>query len=472
MSVQVVGVRFRDSGKVYYFDPAGVPAQAGDTVVVDTAKGQECGEVVTGPQEVDESEVVEPLRKVIRLATERDLALRRQYQAQEARALRICQERVAAHNLPMKLVGSEYTFDGSRLTFFFTADGRVDFRELVRDLASIFHTRIELRQIGVRDQARMVGGLGPCGRPLCCRTFLGDFVPVSIKMAKEQNLSLNPSKISGMCGRLMCCLMFECDSYGCATRACRQAAEEAAEAGISADAGEEERIVAAPAAQEETIPENGAVHPAVGEPEDSGASAVEAPQNKVRRSRHRRRSRLQRRSELQANVAPPAPAQGGAGQARLPAEAGGGHGQKGPALRGDRPGAQRTREEAAPAPRVAGRRRRRKGSPVPDKTGGNPAMLEGAAARVEGPGNGSEVERCWQRVVPAPQASSARPVPVRRFSRQRRRSAGPPERLDGAAVRQNRGRSGPSPEAAGGGAAPIAAPIAKRQSDEVGPVAK
>lgn len=209
----VVGIRFKKAGKIYYFDPGDLAIAVGDNCIVETSRGIEYGEVVVPPKQVPEDEVVQPLKQVIRVATEEDRA-HYQRQAQRAReAFEIALERIAAHGLPMKLVDAEYTFDNSKLLFYFTADGRVDFRELVKDLAAIFRIRIELRQIGVRDEAKMIGGLGSCGRPLCCATFLGDFAPVSIKMAKEQNLSLNPSKISGICGRLMCCLRYEADVY-------------------------------------------------------------------------------------------------------------------------------------------------------------------------------------------------------------------------------------------------------------------
>ena len=209
----VIGVRFKKAGKVYYFDPSDVWPRPGDNVVVETARGVEFGEVVTGAREVADEQIVAPLKKVVRVATEEDVR-RAEYNAKrEEEAFRICLEKVAKHKLEMKLVSVEYTFDNSKIIFYFTANGRVDFRELVKDLASVFKMRIELRQIGVRDEAKMLGGLGSCGRPICCGTFLGDFQPVSIKMAKEQNLSLNPTKISGLCGRLMCCLKYEQDYY-------------------------------------------------------------------------------------------------------------------------------------------------------------------------------------------------------------------------------------------------------------------
>jgi cell fate regulator YaaT (PSP1 superfamily) len=198
--VKVVGVRFKKAGKIYYFDPAELEIKLHDKVIVETARGLEYGEVVVAPKWVDEEDVVSPLKNVVRLATEED-------------SVQICLNKIAEHQLPMKLVDVEYTFDVSKIIFYFTAEGRVDFRELVKDLAAIFKTRIELRQIGVRDEAKMLGGLGSCGRVLCCASFLGDFEPVSIRMAKEQNLSLNPSKISGICGRLMCCLKYENDNY-------------------------------------------------------------------------------------------------------------------------------------------------------------------------------------------------------------------------------------------------------------------
>ena len=209
----VIGVRFKKAGKVYYFDPVDVWPRPGSNVVVETARGIEFGEVVTGAREVPDEQIVAPLKKVVRMATEED-EHRAEYNAQrEKEAFSVCQEKIIRHKLDMKLVSVEYTFDNSKIIFYFTANGRVDFRELVKDLAGVFKMRIELRQIGVRDEAKMLGGLGACGRPICCGTFLGDFQPVSIKMAKEQNLSLNPTKISGQCGRLMCCLKYEQDTY-------------------------------------------------------------------------------------------------------------------------------------------------------------------------------------------------------------------------------------------------------------------
>ncbi|MCL5108252.1 MAG: stage 0 sporulation family protein [Chloroflexi bacterium] len=210
---EVIGVRFKPAGKVYYFEPAGLPLEVNEQVVVETVRGLEVGRVVIASHQVLENELAEPLKPVVRKAEPQDLKQLEIYREREEAAFTKCQQRVAAHNLPMKLVGAEYNFDGSRLTFYFTAEGRVDFRELVKDLASTFRTRIELRQIGVRDQAKVIGGLGRCGRPLCCAAFLSDFNTVSIKMAKEQDLPLNPMKISGLCGRLLCCLGYENEFY-------------------------------------------------------------------------------------------------------------------------------------------------------------------------------------------------------------------------------------------------------------------
>ena len=209
----IVGVRFRNAGKLYYFSPGQLWPTAGDAVIVETVRGVEYGEVVTGVREVADAEVVQPLKPIIRIATVEDERHQRDNQRREREAYDICLRKIADHKLEMKLVSVEYTFDNSKILFYFTANGRVDFRSLVKDLAAVFKTRIELRQIGVRDEAKMLGGLGPCGRPVCCGSFLGDFQPVSIKMAKEQNLSLNPTKISGVCGRLMCCLKYEQDNY-------------------------------------------------------------------------------------------------------------------------------------------------------------------------------------------------------------------------------------------------------------------
>ena len=211
--INVVGVRFRTAGKIYYFDPCDLDINTDDMVIVETARGIECGKVVIAKREVSEEEVVLPLKSVIRVATEEDLKHVEENKAKEVEAFRICLEKIRKHGLEMKLIDVEYTFDNNKILFYFTADGRVDFRELVKDLASVFRTRIELRQTGVRDEAKMMGPLGPCGRTLCCCTHLCEFHPVSIKMAKEQSLSLNPSKISGTCGRLMCCLKYEQENY-------------------------------------------------------------------------------------------------------------------------------------------------------------------------------------------------------------------------------------------------------------------
>ena len=210
---EVIGVRFKNVGKIYYFDPAGIPFAAGDHAIVETARGVECGEVVMPPRAMADERIVQPLKPVLRAATDEDMQHVEENRRREKEAFRICLKKIAEHGLGMKLIGTEYTFDNNKVLFYFTADGRVDFRELVKDLAAVFRTRIELRQIGVRDEAKMLGGLGVCGKPFCCSTFLGDFQPVSIKMAKEQGLSLNPTKISGTCGRLMCCLKFEEAAY-------------------------------------------------------------------------------------------------------------------------------------------------------------------------------------------------------------------------------------------------------------------
>lgn len=215
----VVGVRFKKAGKIYYFDPGDLSIQKDSYVIVETVRGVEYGKVVIGPKQVDENDVVLPLKKVLRIADQKDRMIVEENRAAAKEAYAVCNEKVTTHQLDMKLVDVEYTFDRNKIIFYFTADGRVDFRELVKDLAAIFRTRIELRQIGVRDEAKMLGGIGPCGRMLCCSTFLGDFEPVSIKMAKDQNLSLNPTKISGLCGRLLCCLKYENDEYESAKKA-------------------------------------------------------------------------------------------------------------------------------------------------------------------------------------------------------------------------------------------------------------
>ena len=210
---KVIGVRFRTAGKIYFFDPNGLEIEAGQKVVVETARGMEFGSVVLGIREVEDDKVIQPLKAVTRIATEQDIETAKANAEKEKEAFKICLEKIKKHELEMKLIDAEYTFDNNKLLFYFTADGRIDFRELVKDLAAVFKTRIELRQIGVRDETKILGGVGICGRPLCCHSYLSEFIPVSIKMAKEQNLSLNPTKISGVCGRLMCCLKNEEETY-------------------------------------------------------------------------------------------------------------------------------------------------------------------------------------------------------------------------------------------------------------------
>ena len=211
--LKVIGVRFRNGGKVYYFSPGKLEIKTGDHVIVETARGVEYGYVVLGNREVEEDKVVQPLKTVIRMAGKEDQNREQTNRKKEKEAFKICQEKIRKHQLEMKLIDVEYTFDNNKILFYFTADGRIDFRELVKDLASVFKTRIELRQVGVRDETKIMGGIGICGRPLCCHSYLSEFAPVSIKMAKEQNLSLNPTKISGVCGRLMCCLKNEEETY-------------------------------------------------------------------------------------------------------------------------------------------------------------------------------------------------------------------------------------------------------------------
>ena len=211
--VTVIGGRFRKAGKIYYFSPKEYEIKVGDNVIVETARGVEYGKVVIASKEISEEEIISPLKEVIRVATNEDDEKERANKEKEKEAFKICLEKIKKHNLEMKLIDCEYTFDNNKVLFYFTADGRIDFRELVKDLASVFRTRIELRQIGVRDETKILGGIGSCGRPLCCNTHLSEFIPVSIKMAKEQNLSLNPTKISGVCGRLMCCLKHEEEVY-------------------------------------------------------------------------------------------------------------------------------------------------------------------------------------------------------------------------------------------------------------------
>lgn len=211
--INVVGIRFKDGGKVYYFDPSDIELNIDDDVIVETVRGIECGKVAMSKKQLSDDKINQPLKKIIRKATDADIKTIEENRKKEQRAFNVCEQKILQHKLDMKLVNVEYSFDNSKILFYFTADGRVDFRELVKDLAYIFRTRIELRQIGVRDEAKMLGGIGICGRPFCCKTFLGEFQPVSIKMAKEQGMILNPTKISGTCGRLMCCLKYEQDVY-------------------------------------------------------------------------------------------------------------------------------------------------------------------------------------------------------------------------------------------------------------------
>lgn len=220
----VVGVRFKKAGKIYYFDPGTLDIQAGENVIVETARGLEFGNVVIGTRQVEDKDIVTPLKPVLRKATVEDADRVEENRQREKDAFHICEQKIITHNLPMKLVDVEFTFDINKIIFYFTAEGRIDFRELVKDLAAVFRTRIELRQIGVRDEAKMMNGMGCCGRTLCCATFLGDFEPVSIRMAKDQNLSLNPMKISGICGRLMCCLKYENDCYNSGGHCCKRQA--------------------------------------------------------------------------------------------------------------------------------------------------------------------------------------------------------------------------------------------------------
>lgn len=210
---EIIGVRFKDVGKIYYFSPSGSKIECGNHVIVETARGIECGEVVIANRKVDDKKVIQPLKSIMRIATEKDIETQQKNREKEQEIMKVFTRKIAEHKLDMKPIDIDCTFDGSKILFYFTAENRVDFRELVKDLASVYRTRIELRQIGVRDEAKMLGGLGICGRPFCCKTFLGEFQPVSIKMAKEQSLSLNPTKISGTCGRLMCCLKYEQNCY-------------------------------------------------------------------------------------------------------------------------------------------------------------------------------------------------------------------------------------------------------------------
>lgn len=277
---RVVGIRFKAAGKVYYFDPGDLLLLPGDGAVVETARGVELGTVAVAPREVPEAEVKAPLKRVIRKAGPEDLSRRQENEEKARRAFSVAQQKIEEHKLPMKLADVEFTLDGAKIIFYFTAENRVDFRDLVKDLASTFRTRIELRQIGVRDEAKLLGGLGPCGRQLCCQAFLGDFVPVSIRMAKEQNLSLNPTKISGICGRLMCCLNYESERYREAKRAEK---ERAAVQAAQAPPMSEEPAAALPAAPAAATPT-----PArMAEPAPPGAERER--EGGGRRKRHHRR---------------------------------------------------------------------------------------------------------------------------------------------------------------------------------------
>lgn len=293
----VVGVRFKKAGKIYYFDPGELTLHLGDHVIVETARGMEYGEVVIAPRQVADTDVVAPLKKVQRVATAADERQVEENRRKEKEAFAICQQKIQAHGLPMNLVDVEYTFDVNKIIFYFTAEGRIDFRELVKDLAAVFRTRIELRQIGVRDEAKMMGGIGCCGRPLCCATFLGEFDPVSIRMAKEQNLSLNPTKISGICGRLMCCLKFESDCYGhgCSREAAKNAENKEPLAAVAEENGGEQNqeqvcVAAAPPEDDGAAALLDAVAPAPDRPDDQGhAAAVARPVPPGKAERHHRR---------------------------------------------------------------------------------------------------------------------------------------------------------------------------------------
>lgn len=233
--ITIVGIRFKKAGKIYYFSPGDLSIELGDGVIVETARGMEFGDVVIAPRGEKKENVVMPLKQVLRKATPKDYRQLEKNKGREERAFQICLEKITDHKLPMKLISVEYTFDMNKIIFFFTADGRIDFRELVKDLAAVFRTRIELRQVGVRDEAKMINSIGACGRPLCCASFLGDFTPVSIRMAKDQNLSLNPTKISGVCGRLMCCLNYENDLYTKGGELCCRKAKDGCQAQITVE---------------------------------------------------------------------------------------------------------------------------------------------------------------------------------------------------------------------------------------------
>ena len=276
----VVGVRFKSAGKIYYFNPAGHEVTVNDHVIVETARGLEYGDVVIGARDVPEESIVMPLKPVLRKATTQDEEKVTENRRKEKEAFTLCEQKIKAHGLPMNLIDVEYTFDVNKIIFYFTAEGRIDFRELVKDLAAVFRTRIELRQIGVRDEAKMMGGIGCCGRSLCCATFLGEFDPVSIRMAKEQNLSLNPTKISGICGRLMCCLKFESDCYSQGCPGCPKKAAVAAEPGAGEAAQDGNGV---------SLPEKNA--PVVAPPAATGEKPVAATPPHGGEHRHRRKKR-------------------------------------------------------------------------------------------------------------------------------------------------------------------------------------
>lgn len=310
---RVAGIRFKAAGKIYYFDPMELELALGDGAVVETARGLELGTVATAPKEVPEEQVKAPLKKVVRKATAEDLARKEENEQKTKRAFQVGLQKIAAHGLPMKLVDVECTLDGAKITFYFTAESRVDFRDLVKDLASSFRTRIELRQIGVRDEAKLLGGLGSCGRQLCCQAFLGDFVPVSIKMAKEQNLSLNPSKISGICGRLMCCLNFESEAYREAKRAAANRQE------ASAAPPESTPAAAQPAAAAAVEPDR-TLAPRTDEPARAGEATGEAGRSGAAKRRRRRKRPTEREAGAErvenAPERPPVERQPGKGQSQ------------------------------------------------------------------------------------------------------------------------------------------------------------
>lgn len=280
--LRVVGVRFRKAGKIYYFSPGDLDVRPGERVIVETARGLECGEVALGPRDVDESEIVPPLKTILRVATPEDDRRVEENRRRQRDAFRICLEKIEAYGLPMTLLDAEYTFDRAKLIFSFSAEGRVDFRGLVRDLAAVFRTRIEMRQVGVRDEAKLLGGIGPCGRVLCCSSFLTDFAPVSIRMAKDQNLTLNPGKISGLCGRLKCCLRYEQDTYE-AAKTQPELLPAAPPPLFELDAAPDEETVAALASAMEETPATGAAAAAGSSPPPARGKGA----NRRRRSRRR-----------------------------------------------------------------------------------------------------------------------------------------------------------------------------------------